>query len=101
MWDIINSYEYDINPQNAERLQADVLKLAIETDRRGPIASKFTDFFQKAQSKGVFTAAVDHVVKECRLRLSGFFQSIRAAGLPMTCSLYGYGRSLDRNLPIV
>ena len=101
LWDVIDSYEYDGNPDIAMEQKAKVLEMALTVDRRGIAPEKLWDYFQKAKQNNCLSAAVKHVVKECEEHLSGLFRCLRTSHLSNNCAIVALPVKAGRDLPHV
>lgn len=101
LWDVINSYEYDNDPDTAMEQKAKVLEMALTIDRRGIAPEKLRDYFHKANQDNCLSAAVKHVVKECEEHLSCLFRCLRASHLSNNCAIVAVPVKTGRDLPHV
>ena len=49
LWDVIDSYEYDGDPDIAMEQKAKVLEMTLNIDRRGIAPEKLRDYFHRAK----------------------------------------------------
>ena len=101
LWDVIDSYEYNGDPNIAMEQKAKVLEMTLNIDRRGIAPEKLRDYFHRAKQDNCLTSAVKHVVKECEEHLSGLFRCLRTSHLSNNCVIIAASIRGERDFPHV